>query len=152
MYKCKHFNIKELVSPEAYRLKGEACWRWFNPDHLRALDSLWDEFGGGVYINTWGLGNPMVLGQVFSFSGFHMKDEYKRSEFSGHRMWQSFDIKFTKHTAEEVRTKLLGFEPTKNEYLPTIERHPLITELEYGISWFHVRFGSNTNGILVYHP
>ena len=152
MYKCVHFDIKELVSPEAYRLKGERCWRWFPEDVLRGLDMLWEEFGGGVYINTWGFNNPKVIGQVYSFSGYHMKGEYKRSEFSGHRMWCSFDIKFTKHTSKEVRIKLLGFEPTSNQFLPKIERHPFITELEYGISWFHVRFISNVKGVLVYKP
>lgn len=153
MYKCKHFGIKELVSPKAYELKGEKCWRWFPEEALRGLDLLWKEFGGGVYINTWGFNNPNILGKVFSYSGYHMASEYtKRSEFSGHRMWAAFDIKFSKHTAEEVRIKLLGFEPTTNQFLPRIERHPNITELEYGVSWLHVRFNSNLKGVLVYNP
>jgi hypothetical protein len=67
-------------------------------------------------------------------------------------MWGAFDVLFKDHTAEEVRIDLLGEEPTKNMIYPSIEGFEEITELEYDITWFHVRFCSNIDGVLVYRP
>ena len=147
MYKCKHFCIEELVSPKTYELKGEKCWRWFPEKALRGLDALRDEFGG-MTINNWKWGGNR------RYSGFHLpSDPQDRSQFSGHRQWQSFDCIFADHSAEEVRIKLLGHEPVKNGYLPQIERHPDITEIEIGVNWLHVRFNSNVGKqVLVYRP
>ncbi|PHQ82936.1 MAG: hypothetical protein COB69_00360 [Phycisphaera sp.] len=149
MYKCKHFGIKELVSPKIYLAKGAKAWRFFNPEALKGLDQLREEFGP-CYINTWGFSGPNFLGQIYQYSGVHLDDEFKRSVYSGHPNWGAFDIKFKNYTAEEVRIKLLGEEPTKAGYYPKIERYPNITELEVGITWFHARFCSNVDGVLVY--
>jgi hypothetical protein len=67
-------------------------------------------------------------------------------------MWGAFDILFSDCTAEEVRIDLLGEEPTENKIYPSIPGFEEITELEYDITWFHVRFCSNIDGVLVYHP
>ena len=93
-----------------------------------------------------------LLAGIRKFSGFHLKGEYNRSEFSGHRMWGAFDLLFGNFTAETVRIDLLGHEPEKNGTLPSIEGFEEITEIEYGITWGHIRFGSNIDGVFVYHP
>ena len=149
-YICKHFGIKELVSPLAYERKGDKCWRWFSPDLLKVADRLQEKYGA-CYVNTWGLSNPNILGQVFSYSGFHLPEEYpKRSDFSGHRQWGSLDMKFPSISAEQIRIDLLGFEPTKSQVLPSIPGFEEITEIEYGVNWLHIRVGSNIDGVLVY--
>ena len=141
MYKCKHFHIKELVSPQVYMAKGEKAWRFFNPVALQGLDKLRDKYGSMTINNS-----------KRHYSGFHLKGEYNRSEYSGHRMWGAFDVLFKDYTAEEVRIDLLGEEPTENKIYPSIEGFEEITELEYDITWFHVRFCSNIDGVLVYKP
>jgi len=145
MYKCKYFTIEELVSPNVYDAKGDRCWRWFNPIALKGLDKLREKFGP-ITINNYS------TGQQRKFSGFHLQGEFNRSEFSGHRQWGAFDLKPHRLTAEEMRIELLGHEPTENGILPSIEGFEEITELEYGISWVHVRFCSNIDGVLVYSP
>jgi len=150
LYTSKHFGIKELVSPLAYEAKGDECWRFFDPDLLKVSDRLQEKFGP-CYVNTWGLKDPMILGKVFSYSGFHLPEEYpKRSNFSGHRLGKSLDKKFSKISAQNVRIELLGFEPTKTQVLPKIKDFPEITEIEYGVNWLHMTVGSNINGVLVY--
>jgi hypothetical protein len=143
VYQCEHFDIKELVSQKAYLAKGDKCWRFFNPIALEGLDKLRKKYGP-ITINNWHTGGER------KFSGFHLPGEFNRSEYSGHRMWGAFDLIFHKIQAEEVRIDLLGHEPKKAGYLPQIEEFPEITELEIGISWFHVRFCSNIDGVLVY--
>lgn len=140
-YQCKHFGIRELVSPETYNIKGEKCWRWFNPVALKGLDKLRERFGP-MYINN----------TQRHYSGFHLKGEYNRSEFSGHRQWGAFDCIFKDQSAKSVRIELLGHEPQENGILPSIEGFEEITEIEYGVGWLHVRFCSNIDGVLVYKP
>ena len=74
MYKCKYFDIRELVSPEVHRLKGDRCWRFFSPIALKGLDKLREKYGP-ITINNWHIGGDR------KFSGFHLKGEYNRSEF-----------------------------------------------------------------------
>lgn len=142
-YVCDHFCIEELVSPAVYEAKGDKCWRWFDSVALKGLDKLREKFGR-MTINNW------KWGGIYDGRGFHFKGEENRSEFSGHRMWASFDIGFEDYTAAEVREILLGSEPTESGVLPSIEGFEEITELEFGITWFHVRFNSNIDGVLVY--
>ena len=145
MYKCEYFAIQELVSPKVYKAKGDRCWRWFDPVALKGLDKLREKFGP-LTINNWHTGGNR------DGSGFHFAGEEKRSEFSGHRMWGSFDIIPSKLTAKQMRIELLGYEPSNNGVLPSIDGFEEITELETHISWFHVRFCSNIDGVLVYKP
>jgi hypothetical protein len=144
-YECEFFDIRELVSPKVYEQKGSKCWRFFNPVALQGLDKLRNEFGA-LTINNWHTGGNR------DGSGFHFAGEEKRSEFSGHRQWGSFDIIPHKCTAREMRVHLLGHEPEQNGVLPSIKGFEEITELEIGITWFHVRFCSNIDGVLVYAP
>ncbi len=144
-YVCDNFCIEELVSPQVYkdRAHRQDWWRFFDPIALEGLDKLRERFGP-MTINNYKWGGDR------KFSGYHAKGEYKRSEYSGHRAWGSFDILFNNHTAEEVRIMLLGDEPKVAGYRPSIKGFEEITELEVGISWFHVRFNSNIEGVLVY--
>ena len=144
-YECEHFAIEELCSPQVITDKGDKAWRFFNPVALQGLDKLRKRYGK-MTVNNWSYGGTR------KFSGFHLKGEYNRSEYSGHRQWGAFDCLFNDVTSEEVRIDLLGEEPTENKVYPSIEDFEEITELEYDISWFHVRFCSNINGVLVYKP
>ena len=154
-YKCNHFAIHELVSPGALdEIAERILWRRFDPNVLKDADKLRERYGA-CYINTHGFSNPNILGEVFSYSGFLMQNEYveKRSQGSGHRYFKCLDMKFTDVTTEEIREDLFGFDPQANAYLPKIEDFPHITEVELGTSWLHVGWGTNTDDkVLVYRP
>jgi len=52
-YKCKRFDIRELVSRPVFQHYGEAtCWYFFDPRLLETIDTIATEFGV-TYINTW---------------------------------------------------------------------------------------------------
>ncbi|HBC3824791.1 TPA: hypothetical protein NJ423_003404 [Vibrio parahaemolyticus] len=40
MYKCQHFKIQELVTPQMYSTWGVRCWSLFDDRLLRTLDAL----------------------------------------------------------------------------------------------------------------
>lgn len=49
MYKCKHFEIEELVPPELFvALHEDALWRMFDHDILKAADWLRERYGLGA--------------------------------------------------------------------------------------------------------
>ena len=56
IYKCKHFNIKELVSPLVYKKFGEFAWRFFDEDILKDLDTIREYYGASIVINDWAWG------------------------------------------------------------------------------------------------
>lgn len=59
MYKCKYFNIKELVSKIVYDKYGEFAWSFFDYDILKDLDLIRDIWGSGIIINNWANGGSL---------------------------------------------------------------------------------------------
>lgn len=57
MYKCKHFKIQELVSPQVYQKYGEFCWRFFSDNFKKDLDTIREYHGHGITINDWVFGS-----------------------------------------------------------------------------------------------
>lgn len=62
MYKCKHYVIKELVSPAVYNyytklygvIAGEnLMWSFFGEAELRDLDTIREEWKRELIINNW---------------------------------------------------------------------------------------------------
>lgn len=147
----KYFSTHELVSPSIYAERGDKALRYLNKDALASLVALRERFGP-LYVNTYGLDVPDVLGAIYSFSGYHLAGEYNRSNYSGHLRGYAFDCKFTGVSAEEVREDIFGVVPTSNGYHARSDKFPLITEIELGISWFHFAAGNNLDDLLVYFP
>lgn len=145
MYKCRHFDIKELVSEDAYIRKGEQCWRFFRPDLLITLDKLRDRYGP-TFCNTWALGERVIAQYGhFEYRGLRLPDELpSSSDFSGHRHGCAADLWFVDVTAEEVRRDILG-----NMYHDDFK---LITEVELGTNWLHMACATNVQRILTYSP
>ena len=83
MYKCKHFTIKELVSPQVYNKFGEFAWKFFDERFLKDLDTI-REYHGPITINNWCYGgkntqcglrtnvDPLVKGKKTLYCSAHI--------------------------------------------------------------------------------
>ena len=58
IFKCKFFNIKELVSPLVFKKFGEFAWKFFDEDVLKDLDTI-REYHGSITINDWAWGGSL---------------------------------------------------------------------------------------------
>ena len=83
VYKCKYFNIKELVSPQVFNKYGEFAWKFFDETFLQDLDTI-REFHGPITINNWSGGgkntqcglrcnlDPLVKGKSSIYCSSHI--------------------------------------------------------------------------------
>lgn len=85
MYKCKHFKIQELVSPQVYQKYGEFCWKFFSDNFKQDLDTIREYHGHGITINDWVFGgknytqcglrcnlDPLVKGKTSLYLSAHL--------------------------------------------------------------------------------
>ena len=47
IYKCKHFKIQELVSPQVYQRYGEFAWIFFSNNLKQDFDTIREYHGHG---------------------------------------------------------------------------------------------------------
>lgn len=92
MYKCKHFKVQELVSPQVYQKYGEFCWKFFSDLIKIDLDTIREYHGYGITINDWVFG-----GKNFTQCGFRSNLEpmvkSKNTLYcSAHCMAKAFDL------------------------------------------------------------
>ena len=92
MYKCKHFKVQELVSPQVYQRYGEFCWKFFSDLIKIDLDTIREYHGYGITINDWIFG-----GKNFTQCGFRSNLEpmvkSKNTLYcSAHCMAKAFDL------------------------------------------------------------
>lgn len=123
MYKCKWFNIKELVSPGTYSARGEKAWQLLDDRLLITLDRLREKYGR-MTVNNWSYGGNR------EWSGLRTPDSPWYSTYSQHSFGRAADIIFNDVTAEEVRQDILAA-PDDNTFVN-------ITSFEEGTSWLHV--------------
>ena len=143
MYQCKHFDIRELVSPEAYHDRGSRCWELLDDRMLRELDRIRDSFGPMV-VNTWHSDNLKRAYGLRQWSGlrtmgYWVKEamcsserldavaKYKRY-YSQHKYGRAFDCLFKDHSAQDVRESLKA----------TPEVYKGVKAMEEGVSWLHI--------------
>lgn len=132
MYRCKHFQLYELVDKRMYSEKGEQAWDLFAPEALMMIDNIhdfFDELLGGVTvrINNWFWNGP------FQFRGFRPEWCSEGALHSEHRLGHAFDQdilgKTRQISVEEVRQEILR---NKNHDLLK-----LINRIEGGVNWLH---------------
>lgn len=131
MYRCKHFEIRELVPPEEYRVMGDSAWWLLDVRMLMTLDALRKRYGM-VIVNTW---HSPVLQQHYGYrcqSGYRNRFHYASvSEYfkshSQHKYGRAADCLFASTTAAQVRKDILS----------NPDWFPLITAVEDGVSWLH---------------
>ena len=139
MYKCKYFNIKELVSKQVYQKYGEACWMFFDEALLRDIDTIREFHGAAITINNWATGgsfsqcglrcnkDPIVVGKTGIYC-------------SAHCFAKAFDLH-----SKDIRKLYKDVEILYNQgKLKTIKRVESITSTKY--AWCHVdSFQTNSN-------
>ncbi len=91
MYKCIHFNIKELVSPEVYKKFGETAWMFFDEAVLRDLDTIREENKAPITINN---GRDLTQCGLRENTCKIMKDHTNKNQLylSSHSMGKAFDL------------------------------------------------------------
>ena len=122
MYKCKYFDIEELVSKETLDSIGETeSWKLIDEKLLEVIDFI-REGVGPLFANTWKEGGE------FSYRGYRPKSYKGGAPKSQHRLGKALDMHSKKYTAEELRKWI----KENKENLPHNIR------VESGVNWLHV--------------
>ena len=137
MYKCKFFNVKELVDKNTYEARGEKAWQLFDDRVLRLADFLREKFGPMV-CNTWHTGGGT------QWRGIRFPDSNVYSPYSQHSFGRGLDLLPTQHSAEYIRTWLkanweelgLGFPITIEEDVSWL--HVDVRQADYPVNTFRV--------------
>lgn len=91
MYKCKYFNIKELVSKNVHSVWEEQAWMFFDENILKDLDIIRMNWGRPIIINNWASGGN--LSQCGLRSNIDPLVKEKKSLYlSAHCMGKGFDL------------------------------------------------------------
>lgn len=123
MYEPSYFKIEELVSPQAYKDRGNKAWQLLDDRLLITLDRLREKYGS-MTINNWSYGGNR------EWSGLRTADSPYFSKYSQHSFGRAADIIFKNVTAEEVRQDML-------ESLDD-EVYEYVNSIELGVSWVHL--------------
>lgn len=97
MYKCKHFEIRELVSKDVYKFYkpkyGENfIWCFFDNDVLADIDTIREQYGSGLVINNWAAGGQYNESGLRSNVDSLVKSK-KTPYLGGHNLAKGFDLK-----------------------------------------------------------
>jgi len=136
MYKCEHFIIEELVSPQAFKDRGQKAWQLLDDRVLITLDRLREKYGS-MTVNNWKWGGDR------EWSGLRTADSPYFSKYSQHSYGRAADIIFKHVTAEQVRQDILA-----NIDDPDFR---YINSIELGVSWVHLDI-RNVDRIFAFHP
>jgi hypothetical protein len=126
-YKCKHFQICELVDQATYREFGEDAWSFFRPNLLISLDNVREYYDIAVTVNNWRDGGQ------FSERGLRILnpgDKAIYSPYSEHAHGNAVDYDVKGKTAEQVRQDILNHKDD--------DPFKLIMALEKGTNWVHM--------------
>jgi hypothetical protein len=138
-YRPKHFDLRELVSPDVYMSRGEAAWELLEPRLLVAGDALREKFGPCT-VNNWHLGGN------YSQSGFRDPVTGVGARLSQHKRGAALDCKFANAKPRVVFDYVLAHP----------DEFPEITVLEdvkATPTWLHVDVrAASWEGIRVIRP
>ena len=135
--KAKYFKIYELVPPKVWTARGEKAWQLLDPQLIKIIDALREEFGRAT-INSYKWGGDR------QWSGLRTPDSPYYSKYSQHTFGRAADIIFNDISAADVRKAILA-KPDK-----WLEISPCIT-LEDDVSWVHVDT-RNREGLNLFKP
>lgn len=143
MYKCKHFEIYELVSKKVYKKYGETAWQFFDEKLLRTIDLIRDLFDAAITINDWQWGGNFQQRGLRSNIDNIVKDHTNNNLLycSAHCYGQAVDFDIEGYTAEEVRQYL----KENKEFLP----YPI--RLENNVSWVHLDIRDTGSKVYIFN-
>ena len=138
-YELRHFDLRELVTPEIWVTRNSRCVELLDPRALKTLDALRDKFGPTT-VNNWHIGGR------FKESGLRDPFTSTGAMWSQHKFGRAFDLKFRDAKPQNVFDYVLAH----------ADEFPEITVLEDVAatpSWLHfdVRAAS-WDGIRVVRP
>lgn len=138
-YRPKHFDLRELVTPELWAARGVAVLELLDPRLLIVADRLHDTFGP-VTVNNWHLGGN------YRESGLRDPTASTGAKWSQHKFGRAIDGKFTRATPREVFDYLL-------EHAADWPELTVLEDVEHTPTWVHcdVRAAS-WEGIRVVKP
>lgn len=119
-YRCKHFEIRELVPELFWRKHGERSWLALDDRALITLDALRQRYGKAVV-------NNYMFGGNFHQRGLRTMESEHYNPLSQHSYGRAFDVSFFTIDAEAVRQDIY-----KNLHL-----FPHIKGIEEGVTWLH---------------
>lgn len=128
-YRCKYFDIRELVGRTTYDKRGEAAWELLDENILRMLDIVREKFCPLV-VNNWHIGGER------EWSGLRTSESPYYSPYSQHSFGRAFDCIPVGRTVDDLREYILSHD----------EEFPHIGGIEIGVDWLHID-GRNYNGI-----
>lgn len=131
-YRCRHFDIRELIPPEIYDARRDGAWELLDPGALMTLDALHDQFGG-VVINDWHWGGN------FKESGLRAFGTSTGAKWSQHKYGRAFDCKFKSAEVSHVHEYIL-LHPAQFPYVTTLEA------LASTPTWLHFDTRNNPSG------
>ena len=133
MYKCKYFQIRELVSPIVYNKWREQAWMFFDEGVLKELDLIRERFGTPIVINNWA--NNGSLRQCGLRSNLDQIPKTKTLQnqlyLSGHCAGKAFDL----HASNNRRLYDLILSMIKQKELKYFRRLENFTST---YTWVHV--------------
>lgn len=122
-YRPKHFELRELVSPDIYTARMDAAWELLDPRALMTLDALREQFGPCT-VNDWHKGGR------YKESGLRGAYSATGAVYSQHRYGRAFDCKFSKATPQEAHAYIVA-NPEQFPHLTTLE------DIAATPSWLH---------------
>ena len=122
MYKCKFFEIHELVPPELMSLPEDYLWGLFDENLLKVIDTLRKSLAKPITVNTWKSGGE------FSLRGFRPKNCKIGATASPHKKGKALDFDVHGMTAQQVRDYIV----TNQKKFPEIKR------MEKDVTWVHI--------------
>lgn len=131
MYKCKHFDIKELVSKKIYETYGDFCWKIFNEQVLKDLDTIREQLKLPITINNWHLKGS------FSQCGYRSNiDPIVKAKSSPYMSAHCFAIGFDLHCSDNKKLFELCKNLINTNVLKAFKRLESPITTKYG--WVHI--------------
>lgn len=146
--KCKHFNIKELVSRPVYEKYGDRAWIFIDDDIKDFLDTVREHFNRPITVNNWGFGGDLQQRGLRANTDSLVKDKTLKNQIylSAHNLGRAIDFNVKGLTPKQVYNDIL-----KNE-----NKFKMIKRIEHIDStptWVHVdTIEHNDNGIYIFKP
>lgn len=124
IYKCRHFDLQELVAPEIYAERASRAWELLDVYALVTFDQLRDKFGP-IVINDWHHDG------LFKYSGLRPWDCETGAKWSDHKYGRAGDLKPLRATPQEMYAYILAHQD-EFPYLRSLEN------IGKTPSWVHV--------------
>jgi hypothetical protein len=135
-YYCpQHFDVREFVPPETYKIHGDSSLMFIDERLLRTMDLIRDWFNRPVVINNWNTGGHL------QYRGYRPPECKEGAAESQHRFGRACDFDVEGLSAEAARKILLDHQSDAS--------FQFIRRIELGTSWVHIDL-ANVDSVNIY--